>query len=90
MTLRVIGSGVGRTGTMSLKHALEQLGFGPCHHMVEVFARPHSVPLWIDAAAGKPQWNAIFEEFAAAVDYPTAMFWRELAAYYPDAKIVHS
>jgi sulfotransferase family protein len=90
MTLKVIGSGLGRTGTMSLKHALEQLGCAPCHHMVEVFARPQSVPLWIDAAAGKPQWNAIYEEFGAAVDYPTALYWRELAAHYPDAKIIHT
>jgi hypothetical protein len=90
MTLKVIGSGLGRTGTMSLKHALEELGFAPCHHMVEVFACPQSVPLWIEAAAGKPQWNAIYEEFGAAVDYPTALFWRELAAHYPDAKIIHS
>jgi hypothetical protein len=90
MTLKVVGSGLGRTGTMSLKHALEQLGFAPCHHMVEVFARPQSVPLWIAASAGKPDWNAIFEGFGAAVDYPTAMFWRELATYYPDAKIIHS
>jgi Sulfotransferase domain len=90
MTLKVIGSGLGRTGTMSLKHALEQLGFAPCHHMVEVFARPQSASLWIEAAAGKPQWNAIFEEFGAAVDYPTALFWRELAAHYPGAKIIHT
>ena len=90
MTLNVIGSGLGRTGTMSLKHALEQLGFAPCHHMIEVFARPQSVPLWIEAAAGKPDWDAIYEEFGAAVDYPTALFWRELATHYPQAKIIHS
>jgi len=75
---------------MSLKHALEQLGFAPCHHMIEVFQHPDSVPLWIEAATGKPDWDAIFADYGAAVDYPTALFWRELAAHYPDAKIIHS
>ncbi len=90
MALKVIGSGLGRTGTLSLKAALTTLGLGPCHHMVEVFARPESFALWVAAGAGKPDWEAIFEGFQSAVDYPTAKFWRELAAYYPDAKIVHS
>jgi hypothetical protein len=90
MTLRVIGSGVGRTGTMSLKHALEQLGFGPCHHMVEVFAHPDSVPLWMEAGAGKADWDAIFGAYDAIVDYPGALFWRELIAHYPDAKVILS
>ena len=60
MALKVIGSGLGRTGTMSLKLALEQLGFGPCHHMVEVFMHPESMPLWVAAGAGKADWPAIF------------------------------
>jgi hypothetical protein len=90
MTIAVIGSGLGRTGTLSLKMALEQLGLGPCHHMVEVFPRMESVPLWIEAAAGRPNWDAIFAEFRSAVDYPTCAFWRELADYYPKAKIIHT
>ncbi len=73
-----------------MKTALEQLGFGPCHHMVEVFARPDSVPLWIAAGEGEPEWDKIFDGFGSAVDYPTAAFWRELADYYPDAKILHT
>ena len=36
MALSVIGAGFGRTGTMTSKMALEQLGLGPCHHMEEV------------------------------------------------------
>lgn len=90
MALQVIGSGLGRTGTMSLKRALEQLGLGPCHHMVEVFAHPESVPLWIAAGAGKPDWEAIFDGYPSMVDYPGAKFWRELMAYYPDAKVIHT
>ena len=90
MALKVIGSGLGRTGTMSLKLALEQLGLGPCHHMVEVFAHPESIPLWIAAGAGKPDWDAIFAGYQAMVDYPGCKFWRELMDYYPDAKVLHS
>jgi hypothetical protein len=88
MALQVIGAGYGRTGTLSLKLALEQLGFGPCHHMVEVFAHPETIPLWIAAADGRPDWEAIFDGYAAAVDWPTATFYRELAEAYPEAKVI--
>ena len=89
MTLQVIGAGVGRTGTYSLKLALEHLGFGPCHHMEEVLKDPsRQIPLWHAALAGQPDWAAIFDGYAAAVDWPSAAFWRELAAAYPEAKVV--
>ena len=89
MTLEVIGAGVGRTGTMSLKLAVEQLGFGPCHHMEEVIKNPPvQVPLWTAAVQGKPDWEAAFRGYNSAVDWPTAAFWRELAAAYPRAKVV--
>ncbi len=90
MTLKVIGSGLGRTGTLSLKLALEQLGLGPCHHMVEVFMHPESIPLWVAAGAGKADWDAIFAGYQSVVDYPGCRFWRELIDYYPDAKVLHS
>ncbi len=90
MALKVIGSGLGRTGTKSLQTALNMLGLGPCHHMVEVFAHPESRDLWVEAGAGRPDWDAIFADYASAVDYPAAGFWRELAAYYPDAKVIHT
>lgn len=89
MALKVVGAGIGRTGTMSLKTALEQLGFGPCHHMVEVLGRmPEQVPLWNAALAGNPDWEAIYDGYQSAVDWPTARFYRELHAAYPDAKFV--
>jgi hypothetical protein len=88
MALQVIGAGFGRTGTLSLKLALEQLGFGPCHHMVEVFAHPETIPLWIAAADGRPDWPAIFDGYGSTVDWPTATFYRELAEAYPDAKVI--
>jgi hypothetical protein len=89
MSLKVIGAGVGRTGTLSLKLALEQLGFGPCHHMEEVLKDlPRQVPLWQAAVDGKPDWAAIFQGYNSAVDWPAAAFWRELAAAYPEAKVI--
>ncbi|MGI9169631.1 MAG: sulfotransferase family protein [Caulobacteraceae bacterium] len=93
MTLSVIGAGLGRTGTMSLKLALETLGFGPCYHMVEVFKNPDAPALWEAAAdalaAGTPiDWGPIFEGYKATVDWPGATFWRELAEAYPAAKVI--
>lgn len=91
MALKVIGAGLGRTGTLSLKLALEHLGFGPCHHMAEVFANIGSqVPKWVDVVNGKPDWDSVFDGFQAAVDYPGCSYWQELADKYPDAKIILS
>lgn len=89
MALQVIGAGVGRTGTYSLKLALEQLGYGPCHHMEELIHNPQRhIPLWTAAVQGKPSWDAAYEGYNSAVDWPTAAFWRELATVYPQAKII--
>jgi len=90
MGLKVIGSGLGRTGTLSTKLALEQLGFGPTHHMVEVFMHPETVLLWAEAGNGRPDWDAIFRGYGSMVDHPGCCYWRELAAYYPDAKVLHT
>lgn len=90
MALQVIGSGLGRTGTKSLQTALNMLGVGPCHHMIEVLAHPESLPLWIEAGKGHPQWDTIFADYRAVVDYPGAAFWRELTDFYPDAKVLHT
>jgi Sulfotransferase domain len=87
--MKVISLGVGRTGTFSLKLALEQLGFGPCHHMAEV--RQHvrtQVPLWTAAVRGHADWRAIFAGYQSASDWPTAGFARELVAHYPNAKFI--
>jgi Sulfotransferase domain len=89
MTLQVIGAGVGRTGTYSLKLAINKLGLGPCHHMEEViFHMPEQVPLWAAAVKGHPDWAAVYRGYQSAVDWPTATFFRELAAAYPAAKFV--
>ena len=90
MPLQVIGAGLGRTGTASLKLALEQLGVGRCYHMLELLAHPDHFPLWNDAADGHPDWDRIFAGYGATTDYPGCAFWRELAAFYPEAKIILS
>lgn len=89
MPLEVIGAGVGRTGTYSLKLALNQLGLGPCHHMEEVLLNQQmQVPLWAAAVKGKPDWEAIYRGYESAVDWPTGKFFRELSAAYPTAKFI--
>jgi hypothetical protein len=89
--LQVVGAGVGRTGTHSLKLAFEQLLGGTCHHMVEVFGHPEQLPVWIDAIDGRPvDWGALMQDYTAQVDWPGASFWPELAAANPDALVVLS
>ncbi len=89
MTLEIIGPGFGRTGTNSLKVALEHLGFGPAHHMFEVRDNPEQLSAWEAlAAGGSGDWDAIFRGYCSQVDWPGARYWRELAAYYPDARVV--
>ncbi len=90
MPLNVIGTGLGRTGTKSLHTALSILGFGPCHHMVEVLHHPESMALWIEAAQGRPDWESIYTDYRAAVDYPSAAYWRELTDHYATAKVIHT
>lgn len=87
--MHVIGAGVGRTGTYSLKLAVNRLGFGPCHHMEEVlFNMPRHVPLWTAALEGRPDWKAIYAGYESAVDWPTARFFRELNNAYPTARFI--
>lgn len=89
MAISVIGAGVGRTGTYSLKLAIEQLGVGPCYHMeVVLHHMPVHVPLWSVALSGQPDWQAIYNGYQSAVDWPTACFFRELHEAYPAAKFV--
>jgi len=87
--VKVIGAGFGRTGTMSMKFALEQLGFGPCYHMIEVFKQPEGILLWHKAAFGEEmEWNDILGEYVSGVDWPLSYFWEPLAKRYPEAKIL--
>ena len=89
MTLKVVGAGIGRTGTYSLKIALNQLGLGPCHNMEEVLLNmPVQLPLWQAAVQGRPDWETIYKGYESAVDWPTARFFRELNVANPEAKFI--
>ncbi|MEM1159635.1 MAG: sulfotransferase family protein [Pseudomonadota bacterium] len=89
MTLKVIGAGFGRTGTESMKRALEILGLGPCHHMYEVLEDLDQYRLWQSVPDDPaPDWDRIYAGYGAAVDWPTVFYWRELAAHFPEAKIL--
>jgi hypothetical protein len=91
MGLEVIGAGFGRAGTMSLKAALEELGFDPCYHMSEVFDNPEHIETWDAAATGKPvNWRHFLKDYRATVDWPGCSFYEELMREYPDAKALLS
>lgn len=89
--MKVIGAGFGRTGTMSLKAALEELGYGPCYHMTDVFEHPEHIRMWEAAIRGEPvDWDELFAGYQATVDWPGAAFYKELMEVYPDAKVLLS
>ena len=92
MSLKVIGAGLGRTGTMSLKVALEKLLGGPCYHMTELFQNLEAhTPVWHAAARGKQvNWDQVFKHYVAAVDEPTSMLWESITDFYPDALVILS
>jgi hypothetical protein len=89
--VKVIGAGFGRTGTWSLKAALEVLGFGPCYHMTEVFAHPGHADFWSSAWRGEPvDWEGVLGGYEATVDWPACTFYEELMERHPEAKVLLS
>jgi hypothetical protein len=92
MTLHVVGAGLPRTGTSSLKTALERLLGGRCHHMSAIPGHPFDLGAgWDRALAGDtPDWAQLLEGYVAAVDWPAATFWRELSAANPNALVLLS
>lgn len=91
MSLRLVGAGLGRTGTHSLKLALETLLGAPCYHMIEIRQRPEDADVWRRAAEGEPlNLTRSIEGYAATVDWPAAAFWRQLAKENPKAVILLS
>ena len=91
MTISLIGAGYGRTGTLSLKSALETLGYNKCHHMIEVIHNPGEPDKWLRAIdAEDVNWGSLLEGYEATVDWPACHFYQELADYYPKAKVLLS
>ena len=91
MSLKVIGAGLPRTGTTSLKVALQMLLGAPCYHITEIHHHPEHAKYWLAAAKGDPvNWDELFSGYAAAVDTPTCLFWPELMQAYPQAIVLLS
>lgn len=91
MPLKVIGTGLGRTGTYSLKLALEHLGFGKCFHMLELFHTPDKIRYFRSAERGaRVKWGELFEDYSSVVDYPAARYYTQITDHYPDARIIHT
>lgn len=91
MTLKIIGAGFGRTGTMTLRDALNHLGFGPCYHMSEVIQNPHFASYWAKLARGEQvDWEEVFAGYRSTVDWPACTYWRELMQQWPQAKVILS
>lgn len=89
MTLKVIGAGLGRTGTHSLALALERLGFGPCYHILEVNKNAGHLELWTDALDGKTvDWNKLFDSYVSSVEWPAIAFIPQVFAAFPEAKVI--
>jgi len=88
--MRLIGAGLPRTGTLTQKLALEELGLTPCYHWVNLLADLDLVPLWERALDGEAPWEEIFGDEPATVDWPGGYFYRELMQFYPDAKVLLS
>ena len=87
--MKVIGAGYGRTGTMSLKAALERIGYGPCFHMIDLIGNPEPLPYWQAASAGEPvDWEAAFDGWEATVDWPGCTYWEQLVATWPDLPVL--
>lgn len=89
MSIELIGAGFGRTGTLSMKAALERLGLGPCYHMIEVFAHLDHAGAWATALRGGPfDPDTLLAGYRATVDFPGCLLWRRLHEHYPDAKVL--
>lgn len=87
--MKIIGAGLPRTGTSSLKAALERLGFGPSYHMFELMQHLEHIERWRPVMSGEaPDWDSVFAGYHSAVDFPASIYWRELAEAYPEAKVI--
>src|SRR5579862_2420486 len=91
MALKVIGAGWGRTGTESLKKALEILGFDKCYHMLELIKYPEQLVYWEQLhRKEKPDYDKLFDGYQSSVDFPSSLYYKEFMLQYPDAKVILS
>ena len=87
--MKAIGAGFGRMGTMSLKAALEQIGYGPCLHMIDVIGNPELRHPFVSAMEGEQvDWKEAFEGWDSTIDWPACTFWREHHETWPDLPVL--
>jgi hypothetical protein len=89
MSIEIIGAGFGRTGTASLKIALEKLGYDKCYHMSELIQNPEKIGYWETLQkGGEPDWEDLFAGYKATVDFPGCLWYKQMMKKYPDAKVI--
>lgn len=88
--MQIISVGFLRTGTTSMKLALEELGFGPCYHLKELVNDPSRAAEWLTVAKdpAAADWHRIYADYRSAVGTPTTTFWRHVIAAFPTAKVI--
>jgi hypothetical protein len=87
--MKLIGAGFGRSGTMSLKAALEQIGYGPCYHMKITMFRYLHMRFFMRAwEKRKVNWKKFYRGYNSVVDWPSCSFYKDLMAEFPDARVI--
>ncbi len=89
--MKVICAGWGRTGTRSLKYALQTLLNAPSYHMQNILLNKRDAKLWYNIIFKKPEkinWDAIFHGYGACLDFPSCNYYKELMKKYPNAKVI--
>ena len=91
MSLVVIGTGLSRTGTTTLRKVIEELGLGPCYNSTELFIRPRGIEFWEALEKGdKVDFEDFFKNYNAIIGFPCYIFHQQLKGKYPDAKLILS
>jgi len=89
MAIKIIGAGFPRTGTMTLKTALEILGFNKTYHYKDLIADSKKLRFWLELEnTGQTDFDALFKGFEATVDFPGYPYYKILLKKYPDAKVI--
>jgi sulfotransferase family protein len=89
MSIKIIGAGLPRTGTTTLKRSLEILGYGKCYHMKELLVNPDMLPTWLELEnTGNTDWDKLYDGYEATVDFPGYPWYKEHMKRYPDAKVI--
>ncbi len=91
MQLEIIGTGLARTGTMSLKQALEYLTGKRCFHMIELLKNPARIEILKKGyKSNQIEWSKFYEGYHSALDYPTCLYYPDLVKLNPDIKVIHT